>query len=694
MTRKQSLATAGRYRALLSDVLPYEIPLTFSNRKLLKFFADNRVDVSLATNGNYKVSWVCENDRLDAIMFMIFGKPTKNTEVMSTISPFRGRKRSFRSYAPSQSSLETIPFRFKITHKHSEPRELTIVHPRNQMQVCEFYSRFAGPIIYSSSKSEYSIRRPVAVAQTVFFKDETHYSELDVETATIEQSDKEYEISGSFFSYQDYSNIHRFFESPKYHRSERKFRQMLKMDISKCFDSIYTHSIAWAINGKEQTKDNISSLNGTFADKFDSILTKMNRSETNGITIGSEFSRIFAEIILQSVDACVLKRLQGDQHFHRVDYEIYRYVDDYFIFFNDQDLCDKIVNILHEELREFKLNLNTSKTLLYQKPIITEITIAKAKITGILDEILYFSISESENEVDPSKKIIDGDVSVRANDLITKVKSAMKEAGVTYNDILNYTLAVTEKRCDRIVKRFFRVPSDRRKADRFVGSLLAIVEFAFFIYSGSPKVNFTIRICRVCHIIIQTLKNPYFSSDQRHSVFKMIFDCSKGIMKLSAADEFRQIETIYLLSLIKELGRDYWLDEATLRSFLGVDKDKEGLLSTRFRPNYFLISSALHYMDDKKRYSAIKGFFQHEALKLLEERRYKLAKDTESLLLTLDLLVSPYITTSVRDEALSKWQFSAEQNRAIVRESKEWFTEWRAFDFGSALDKKRSREVY
>ena len=120
----------------------------------------------------------------------------------------------------------------------------------------------------------------------------------------------------------------------------------------------------------------------------------------------------------------------------------------------------------------------------------------------------------------------------------------MKEAGVTYNDILNYTLAVTEKRCDRIVKRFFRVPSDRRKADRFVGSLLAIVEFAFFIYSGSPKVNFTIRICRVCHIIIQTLKNPYFSSDQRHSVFKMIFDCSKGIMKLSAADEFRQIETI------------------------------------------------------------------------------------------------------------------------------------------------------
>ncbi len=694
MTKKQSLVIGGRYRALLSDVLPYEVPLTFSNRKLLNFLNDNHVEVSLASHGNYKVSWVCDNDRLDGFMFMMFGKPTSNTDVVSTADLFRGRRRSVRSYSPLPSSLETIPFRFKITHKQSEPRELTIVHPRNQMQVCEFYSRYAGPIIYSSSKSEYSIRRPVGVARTVYFKDETHYAELDVETATIEQSDKEYEISGSFFSYQDYSNIHRFFESPKYHRSERKFRQMLKLDISKCFDSIYTHSIAWAIIGKEQTKDNIKSLKGTFADDFDSLITKMNRNETNGITIGSEFSRIFGEIILQSVDACVLKRLQGDQHLHRTDYEIYRYVDDYFIFFNEPDLCSRIVNILHEELREVKLNLNTSKTVMYEKPIITEITIAKAKITEILDEVLYFSITESENVAEPSRKIIDGDVSVRANNLITKVKSAMREAGVSYNDILNYTLAVTEKRCERIVKRFFKVPSDRRKTDRFVASLLAIVEFVFFIYSGSPKVNFTIRVCRVCHIIVQTMKNPFFSSDHRHSIFKMIFDCSKSIMKLSTADEFKQIETIYLLSLIKELGRDYWLDEATLRNFLGVEKDRDGVLSARLTPNYFLISSALHYMDDKKRYSALKNFFQKEAINLLDERRYKLTKDTESLLLTLDLLASPYVSRSVRDEAINKWQLSPAQNLSVIQESRDWFTEWRTFDFGSALDKKRAREVY
>lgn len=694
MTKKQSLVIGGRYRALLSDVLPYEVPLTFSNRKLLKFLNDNRVNVSLATHGNYQVSWVCKDDRLDEILFMIFGRPNKGTEVISATGFFRGRLRFCRTYNPSPSSLETIPFRFKITHKQSEPRELTIVHPRNQMQVCEFYNRFSGSIIYSSSKSEYSIRRPVGVAKTAYFKDETHYAELDSEAGSVEQSDKEYEVSGSFFAYQDYSNIHRFFESPKYHRSERKFRQMLKLDISKCFDSIYTHSIAWAIFGKEQTKDNTRSLRGTFADDFDTLLMKMNRSETNGITIGSEFSRIFAEIILQHVDASVLARLQQSQHFHRVDYEVYRYVDDYFIFFNEPDLCDRIVNILHEELREVKLNLNVSKTVMYEKPIITEITIAKAKITDILDDLMYFSITETEDTNDLSFKIIDGDISIRASTLITRVKSAMREAGVSYSDILNYTLAVTEKRCDRIVRRFFKVPSDRRRTDGFVASLLAIVEFVFFIYSGSPKVNFTIRVCRVCQIIVQTMRNPFFSSDHRHSIFKMIFDCSKNIMKLSAADEFRQIETIYLLSLIKELGRDYWLDESTLRIFLGVDKDKDGTLSTRFKPNYFLISSALHYMDNKKRYTVLKDFFQKEALNLLEERRYKLGGDTESLLLSLDLVASPYVTASVKEEALRKWQLTSEQSSSIMDQSADWFTEWQTFDFGSALDNKRAREVY
>ena len=57
-----------------------------------------------------------------------------------------------------------------------------------------------------------------------------------------------------------------------------------------------------------------------------------NWRETHGIPIGSEFSRIFAEIIFQRIDNNIMQEINKRFEQHKfIDYRIYRYVDDFFI---------------------------------------------------------------------------------------------------------------------------------------------------------------------------------------------------------------------------------------------------------------------------------------------------------------------------------------------------------------------------
>jgi len=53
----------------------------------------------------------------------------------------------------------------------------------------------------------------------------------------------------SFFSYSGVDRLYKFFSSNEFFRLEKKFPHMMLMDVSKCFSSIYTHSVSWAIKG-------------------------------------------------------------------------------------------------------------------------------------------------------------------------------------------------------------------------------------------------------------------------------------------------------------------------------------------------------------------------------------------------------------------------------------------------------------
>ena len=112
-------------------------------------------------------------------------------------------------------------------------------------------------------------------------------------------------------------------------------------------------------------------------DAFDHLMQSVNARETNGIVIGPEFSRIFAEIILQYIDQKVEQELFGKKLYQKSAYECYRYVDDYFLFYNDEKDRDLFIETLTKWLKEFKLQISPSKTEEFERPFITKVTIAK-----------------------------------------------------------------------------------------------------------------------------------------------------------------------------------------------------------------------------------------------------------------------------------------------------------------------------
>ena len=141
------------------------------------------------------------------------------------------------------------PFQFNIAHKPNKNRTLSVIHPFNQLQVVNFYDKYKDSIIYLCNQSNYSLRKPYKVAQYFYYRDRLHSSLLGKKSDKVEMFFSEYESLKSYFSYREYSNIHKFYEDYRYQRAEKKFRHMLKMDLQSCFDSIYTHTITWAVSG-------------------------------------------------------------------------------------------------------------------------------------------------------------------------------------------------------------------------------------------------------------------------------------------------------------------------------------------------------------------------------------------------------------------------------------------------------------
>lgn len=684
-SKKKKYIKFKKERVILSDILPFEVPVTFSNRHFYSYLLSCKIKLD-----GEKI-YIRKNNTPanQEIVKLLFG--------INSAKPFcADGKVNFK-----EGERDSIPFGYKIVHKENDFRELTIIHPKNQLALIEFYDKYRDLILYYSSISSFSIRKPHRIAKYTYFKDQLHLEKLaEISDEIVEQSDLEYETLKTFFVYKKYSNIHKFYESYQYHRCEKKFNRLFKFDISKCFDSIYTHSISWALLDKEVVKKNLSDSKKTFGDVFDTLMQRLNYNETNGIVIGPEFSRVFAELILQKIDDKAKRELEKEKLFAKTDFEIFRYVDDYFVFYNDESAKERILAIFRLALKEFKLYLNEAKMLYYDKPIITEITIAKQKINDLLNDTLSYHFEEilveEEGNEEPVKKNR-GKIYINSNNLITKFKTVVFESEIVYKDILNYTLAIIERKLRSNIKAYFKIVHEKNTEKEFINSLLELLDFVFFLYSVSPRVNTTIKLCKILSLVTSTLNlKEKFSIDFKHLVFKKIYDNIISTLKKNKSVEHTQVETLYLLIALGELGNKYWLTEDVLTSYLGIEKSSE-IFSCKSELNYFTIVVSLFYMKNKVRYNNLRAFVIEKAFEKFTEVDYEFRiKKAELVLLLFDLLAYSYNDiTPTKRKLLCLYNINeVGLQTEIIKERSNWFTKWTDFDFGKELDAKQSQEVY
>jgi hypothetical protein len=139
-------------------------------------------------------------------------------------------------------------------------------------------------------------------------------------------------------------------------RLDKQFgkKYQVHADIANCYPSIYSHSVAWALVGRETAKkDRDKSL---WYNQFDFSIRTMQRSETIGIPIGPDTSGLISELILSQID----KELSH--------YDYVRFIDDYTCYCKSKDEVDDFLRELSRSLDRYHLKLNTKKTKILELP--------------------------------------------------------------------------------------------------------------------------------------------------------------------------------------------------------------------------------------------------------------------------------------------------------------------------------------
>lgn len=730
MKKKKIRLKYKKERVLLCDVLPYELPFTFSNRGFYRYLVRNQIRID---DGVVKWGNNISTGALAVLAFIV------NKSVADLQESGNGLN--------LEKNEQRIPFTYNILHKPNKFRELTVIHPLNQIQMVDFYEKYKSILLYFTNLDRFSLRHPNKVACYFFYKDRLHNKLLGKKADKIELFFNEYENLKSYFSYERYNNIYRFYEDYRYQRAEKKFTHLQKFDVQSCFDSIYTHSISWAIGGgKTSFKENFKRRDYSFGGVWDELMREMNYNETNGIVIGPEFSRLFAEVILQHIDKRVDTSLSDKYGFKfNKDYVCYRYVDDYFFFYNDQEVCDQAMLLFTNVLKEFKMTISSEKTECIERPFITDISRAKQQIDRLIDEKLRLKmreldIDETEEEDDVDKDYVEDDVSISAervnkamntkfswyfssNMFNAEFKSIVKSCNVKSKDVVNYTLARVATRLNRDLLKFIKkhkvlsvamdgnsvnidkaeIAKVRNRMEVSLGKFIVnLIDSVFFLYEGSQRVNTTLKMMDILNLIIITFDSNYedntvqrFTQEMRDYIFSKIHNEVSLVFQRTRHDENAQIETLYLLFIIKRLRSKYRLSEFEIKRYMGNTNDES---FTFPKLNAVAIEILLYYFGNEQRFCELKNELMNSVIKKYKDVSEKTRKiSTELVILTLDLMTCPYIKKEVKNKIGELMGIKKDDVNAMMRylkKHKTMFMRWEGIDITKELNAKVSQEVY
>lgn len=319
---------------ILTDVLPSELSEQFSYHYFYEYL-------------------VTKNDETNEMIKLIIKLKNENKEVFS-----------------GNRNWVTMPLGYTIMKQLHSERLISLLQPLGALQLFLFISAYQKEMLTLLQKNSIYSLRYHKKNNDLYYKNKNksvtkYFADLSDNTGKgiIEQT-------GIYFNIGPYKSIAAFTSSEEWLVLNSKYKYFIRTDYKACFDSIYTHTFNWII-GKD-VNDTKNFKNGSIYSAIDRVLMNINARTSNGIVVGPEFSRMVAEMLLQTIDRDVFSMLLNKSIVVDESYNIYRYVDDVFIFADSEKLANEIVELYSEASRKYLLRLNDAKIYRNKVPFVLE----------------------------------------------------------------------------------------------------------------------------------------------------------------------------------------------------------------------------------------------------------------------------------------------------------------------------------
>ncbi|MER2493087.1 antiviral reverse transcriptase Drt3b [Catenovulum sediminis] len=650
-------------RVILTDTLPYEVPINFLNEGVYHYLKEQEAPSS---------------------------------SVDPAIADFIKNFFDYEKY--------TKPYNYRIHKNSKSKRLLSVPHPAVQIKISNLYRDYDSLITELCSRSPMSLRAPSRVASRFYEKELVNYSEPETrEGVEIEKEgfENESHFASSYFTYKKYNFLYKYYDSYESHRIEKKFEHLTRFDISKCFHNIFVPSFGWAVKGKEFAKR--YSQYFSVESQFEQLMLKANEDEDSGIIIGPEFSRIFAEVILQRIDLNIIEKVKSKLKLRfDSDYTVRRYVDDYFLYTKNQPTAKKILDVVLGELEEFKLFVNESKTEFVEVPFITGLTIAKMDAKDLVSKTFENLLTEEHEKKEDASFIKSINPSREANRFIKNLKRLVKDNDVSYESLSGYTLGEVRRKLYRILEDE-RVKSSlsENNTEQLLKLLLFVLEISFFIYSMDIRVRTTYIITQIVVRLNTITKFTHVSF--KDNVRKKIYDESVLLLsKMKDKGKANSIETLNLLVSIRTNFDDYPISESKLIDLFDLERNEQSKLIKKegAQLGYFQLMVLSSFIEDKAEHSEINSFIENEILEVFTASdSEQIRSSTDLTCMMFDSLSNPFFGESFKQTLFSivwsKLRLTPSDDTVFdYLKSREWFFTWQRDNLAQILMKKELRSPY
>lgn len=456
---------------IISDLLPVEITELFSLNNFYNYLLEKE-----------------NKKKLDKVIKDIKEAKSKNNTVLF------------------KNGWATAPLKFNILKGNNAQREISLIQPISMINIYIFLELYQKEILILLKENSVFSLRYHRKNNSLYYK--KRYNDISeyyqntakkVERGVLQQT-------GAFFKICPFNSVSSFINSQKWQQLNFQYNNFARMDYKSCFDSIYTHVYKW-ISQKNVVESKVAD-NGSLYVTIDRILQNINSKSSNGVVVGPEFSRMIVELLLQEIDVEVMIKLSSMGYEKSRDYNIYRYVDDIFIFARNESIIEDIIRIITDMSQRYLIKPNELKLLKTMTPFILSNWLSRTR--ELSDKITsLFNSSKDLRDLDEDDKYLlkSGYLSTGKikNDFNTLICEFENEKRTIVSFCLSTLLNNISKKKEGI--RLLKSNSEKKA--------FYIIELALYIYAFSPCFEHTQKIISMIVYFDDELKINENKSNQQ-----------------------------------------------------------------------------------------------------------------------------------------------------------------------------------